>query len=114
MDGAGLFTGVNRYNVLEQRLPLAAIKSRNMFSMWSSLLHIMQWPVPPKKADQDITKALKVADPAKTLRALAIDTQAIIMIARMLHDQDKASKKAMYAQEAPLDDHFNGSLEGII
>ncbi len=32
-DGTGLFAGVARYNVLEQRLPLAAIKARDMFGM---------------------------------------------------------------------------------
>ncbi len=114
MDGAGLFTGVARYNVLEQRLPLAALKSRNMFGMWAALLRIMQWPVPPKKLDQDIIESLNVSDPAQTLRVLATEAQAIISIARMLHDDDKAAKKALLPEpENNLGPEFNGSLEDI-
>lgn len=117
-DGTGLFAGVARYNVLEQRLPLAAIKARDMFGMWAGLLRIMQWPVPPKSADQRIAEALLVSDPPQTLRSLATEAQAIVSIARMLHDADKAARKALRAElnaeiHAPLDPEFNDSLEGI-
>lgn len=117
-DGAGMFSGVARYNVLEQRLPLAAIKARTMFGMWAGLLRIMQWPVPPKSADQRIAQALLVEHPAQTLRALATEAQAIVSLARMLHDADKAARKALRAEanaelHAQLDHEFNDSLESI-
>lgn len=117
-DGVGLFTGVARYNVLEQRLPLAAIKARDMFGLWSSLLRMMRWPVPPKAADAKIAEALLVSDPAKVIRTLASEAQAVVSMARMLHDADKNSRKALraeiYAAKAELEaPDFDDSLEGI-
>lgn len=111
-DGTGLFAGVARYNVLEQRLPLAALKARDMFGMWAALLRIMQWPVPPKAADQRIVEALTVSDTRQTLRCLATEAQAVVSIARMLHDADKATRKALRV-EATLDPFFEDSLENI-
>lgn len=117
-DGTGLFAGGARYNELEQRLPIAAIKSRTIFGFWANLLNGLKWPVPPKYADQRILESLNVSDPAKTLRSLATEHKAIISVARQLHGDDKATRKVLRAElnaeiHAPLDPEFNDSLEGI-
>lgn len=115
MDGCGMFTGVTRYNSLAQRLPLAAVQARDMHGFWAGLLRKMQWPVPPKKADPKIVEALTVEDARMTLKALATETVSIITLARMLHDQDKKTRRELQdeflASQAEPD--FNDSLEGI-
>lgn len=114
-DGAGLFTGVERYNVLAGRLPLAAVQARDMHGFWANLMRKMRWEMPPKAADQKIAQALLVDNPAATIKALATEAVSIITIARMLHDADKETRRAIHAgltgAEAPAD--FNDSLEGI-
>lgn len=114
-DGTGLFTGVNRYNTLEQRLPLAALKARSIFGFWAALLNIMKWPVPPKYADEKVVEALAVSDPQQVLRTLATEAQAVVMIARMLHDADKATRRAIRAEmeAAELPPEFHSSLEDL-
>lgn len=99
-----MFAGVERYNVLAARVSLVAVQSRDMHGFWAKLLSKMRWPLPPKKADAKIVKALNVADPAGTLRALATETISIVTIARMLHDQDKS------ARFAGLPDHEDYSV----
>jgi len=58
----------------------------------------MQWPVPPKSADQRILAAIAAPDASDVLRALATETASIITLARMWHDQDKAARKALHAE----------------
>lgn len=89
-----MFAGVERYNILAARVSLVAVQSRDMHGFWAKLLSKMRWPLPPKKADSKIVKALSVADTAATLRALATETISIVTIARMLHDQDKSARFA--------------------
>lgn len=119
MDGTGLFTGVSRYNVLAQRGMLAAVQSRDVHGFWACLLRKMQWPLPPKRMDQEVVKALMVDEPDKVLRSLGTETVSLITLARMLHDEDKARRreffKELYAeqQEETAEPEFNDSLEGI-
>lgn len=117
MDGSGLFTGVSRYNVLAQRLPLAAVQARDMHGFWAGLLRKMHWPVPPKKADQKIIDALIVESPRETLKVLATEAVSIITLARVLHDQDKKTRKELqaefYGSSEKLYPEFDDSLEGL-
>lgn len=115
MDGSGLFTGVTRYNSLAQRLPLAAVQARDMHSFWAGLLRKMQWPVPPKKADHRIVEALCVSDARLTLKALTTEAVSIITLARMLHDQDKKTRRELQEEflAGQAEPDFNDSLEGI-
>ena len=96
-DGTGLFTGPGRYAVLEGRVRIAAVQSRTLFEFWSRLLTKMQWPTPPKKADEVILPMLNHEDELGVLRVLAEETPSIVMLARAWHDEDKAARKAAKA-----------------
>lgn len=94
-DGTGLFRGVERYNVLAGRVEICAVQADSLPRFWALLLRRMQWPVPPKGADQAIVDALCVESSAEVLRTLATETASIITLARMAHDSGKAARKAL-------------------
>ncbi|MDD5181495.1 MAG: hypothetical protein PHT15_09585, partial [Gallionellaceae bacterium] len=96
-DGTGMFTGVERYNVLAGRVEISAVQADSLPRFWALLLRRMQWPVPPKYADDRILAAISAPDARDVLRALATETASIITLARMWHDQDKAARKALRA-----------------
>jgi|GEM_PF-3272429 len=97
-EGSGLFAGVERYNVLAGRVEISAVQADSLPRFWALLLKRMQWPVPPKSADQRILAAIAAPDASDVLRALATETASIITLARMWHDQDKAARKALHAE----------------
>lgn len=99
VDGCGLFSGVTRYNVLADRIRICAVQAENLTRFWSLLLTKMLWPIPPKKADELIVKAINQPDGNSILRVLATETPSIITLARMLHDQDKADRKNPIQQD---------------
>ena len=84
--------------MLEQRASLAATQNRDLHGFWSTLLNKMQWPQPTKTAAPEIVKHLQVEDAPKTLRALATEAKSAVMIARMLHDEDKETRKKLKAE----------------
>ena len=84
---------------------------------WSLLLSKMRWPMPPKSADRQVLQAINAPDGNGVLRVIATETASIITLARMLHDEDKASKRLppqvtdeeTFGEEAGnLDDIFKG------
>lgn len=90
-----MFAGVERYNILAGRVEICAVQADSLPRFWALLLKRMQWPVPPKHADQAILAAISATDGHDVLRTMASETASIITLARMAHDQDKASRKAM-------------------
>jgi len=106
-DGVGLLSGPGRYAALEGRVRIAAAQSRTLFQFWARLLTRMQWPTPPKHADQVVLPMLEADDEAAVLRALVEDAPSIVMLARAWHDDDKAARKSGRAgeeKELPLDE----------
>lgn len=101
-DGTGLFSGVERYNVLAGRVEICAVQADSLPRFWALLLRRMQWPVPPKAADARILEAISAPEPADVLRALAGETASIITLARMAHDQDKAGRRALREENAAV------------
>lgn len=93
-DGAGLFTGVTRYNVLAARAQICAVQADNLPRFWALLLRRMRWDVPPKRMDDSILAAISASDGGDVLRSLATETESIIMLARMRHDATKAERRA--------------------
>lgn len=118
-DGAGLFAGVERYNVLAGRVEISAVQADSLPRFWALLLKRMRWPVPSKAADERILAAISAPDGREVLRTLATETASIITLARMAHDADKQSRRAirdaerLEAQAAADAVEFNDSLEGI-
>ena len=96
-DGTGMFSGVERYNVLAGRVEISAVQADSLQRFWALLLKRMQWPVPPKAADARILAAISAPDGRDVLRALATETASIITLARMWHDQNKAARKVLRA-----------------
>ncbi|HEY8136281.1 MAG TPA: hypothetical protein VIF61_00475 [Methylocystis sp.] len=101
-DGTGLFSGVARYAVLAGRVEISAVQANNLTRFWAILLRRMSWPVPPKKADQAIVAALSAPDGRAVLMRLATETASIVSLARMLHDADKATRRAWQEPEEEL------------
>lgn len=96
-DGTGLFSGVDRYNALAGRVEICSVQADSLPRFWALLLRRMQWPVPPKAADEAILQAISAPDAHEVLRVLATETASVITLARMLHDKDKAARKSMRA-----------------
>jgi len=115
--GTGIFTGPERYNVLVGRVEISAVQADSLPRFWALLLKRMRWPVPPKAADERILAAISAPDGRDVLRVLATETASIITLARMAHDQDKATRKALLADSIDTNGEIaaypNDSLEGI-
>jgi hypothetical protein len=109
-EGEGLFTGTTRYAALAGRVEICAAQARDLAQFWALLLRRMQWPVPPRAADQAIVNAISGTEPRAVLRVLATETASVITLARMVHDQDKGAKRAM---RDTATDTFDDSLESI-
>lgn len=104
-DGTGLFSGVERYNVLAARVEVSAVQADSLTRFWALLLKRMMWPVPPKSADARILECISAPDARGVLRALAVETASIITLARMLHDQEKVKfvEKITTKQSLPIE-----------
>jgi hypothetical protein len=117
-DGAGMFAGVERYNVLAGRVEICAVQADSLPRFWALLLRRMQWPVPPKAADAAILEAISVPDAHEVLRVLATETASVITLARMWHDQDKAARRALRQTVDPetgeIIDFGNEPTEGLL
>ena len=94
-DGSGLFAGAERYRALASRVEICAVQAESLPGFWALLLRRMQWPVPPKSADESIVVALSADGGDEVLRVLATETASVITLARMLHDQDKTARRAL-------------------
>lgn len=100
-DGTGLFSGVERYGLLETRLRAAAVRSSCLRSLWNRLVDSLQCPIAPAKADVDLLElfSLPIALQAATLRALTEDYRSITMLAR-LWAQEWKMQDERYAETA--------------
>lgn len=110
-DGIGLFSGMARYNVLEDRIRLCAVQARNLPQFWSILLTKMLWPTPPKRMDEIILSQLDVmeagmteADELLVLRSIATETPFVVMLARYWHDQTKKERREMEEEWRQIED----------
>lgn len=100
-EGVGLFAGITRYHVLEERTKIAAIQSRTIFEFISRMQRSLQWPSPPKKYDEAFVAAMS-GDGAEILASLRQDAASIVMLARYVADQEKKSERSHKAEIASL------------
>lgn len=101
-DGSGRFTDIERYDVLISGVAIAAVQSVSLLQFWANLLHYMMWGVPPRKFDGQITECLTCEAPHEVIRILATRTSAIVMLARMVHAEEKP--KVEYVETADLEE----------
>lgn len=97
-DGAGLFSGMKRYQMLERRLETSAICSHTLTGFWSRLTSSLQLPIHGGEQDVELLRffALPQVVQQQILTVLVKDTRAVVAIARMWHDA-QASQRAEYA-----------------
>lgn len=111
-DGSGLFVGMDRYKKLQERLKISAMNSQeSLFEFWSDLLRRMKWSLPPKSADSLIVYALTGKDEREVLKSILNDTPSLISIARLLHDSDKDTRKALWAEDLAEQQAIDAQLE---
>ena len=101
-DGTGLFVGATRYDTLATRMAIAAAQSQSLTSFWAKLQQRMLWGVTPKSLDEQIIKVLSADEPLKVLTALRNETASLVMLARMLHDIDKAERMKRGTQKGTI------------
>lgn len=101
-DGTGLFTGVTRYAALAGRVEICAVQADSLPRFWALLLRRMQWPVPPKAADGRIVTVISAPNARAVLQVLATETASVITLARMLHDNDKQTRRELQAEQRAM------------
>lgn len=92
-DGTGLFAGMERYQVLEGRVRIAAAQAQSLFQFWAILLRKMLWPTPSAIQGEKILPMLQSDAEEDILRALYNETAPIIMLARSCAEESKKSPK---------------------
>lgn len=94
-DGVGLFSGVDRYAMLESRLKNAAIRSQKLHSAWSNLVDGLQVPVHFGKDDESVAMfwLLPQSIQYQVLAAIAENARSIISIARLWNRQMKGQSE---------------------
>ena len=103
IEGQGAFTGPGRYGVLSARMRLCAERAASVREFWDKLCRRMLWEVAPQSYDDAALELIGPdADDADVLRALADNTQSIIMIARSLLRRDRKPRAAENPQPDPL------------
>ncbi len=102
--------GVGRYTKLEIELKKAAAQSRTLFAFWGNLSRHMLWNAPERAQDDRVLALLQDSEPIPILRILATIPSSVVMLARSLHTEDKALKKAI--KEGAVFDKMGDSLEG--
>lgn len=110
-DGVGLFTGISRYAVLEERCRLTAIRCRTVRQWWSLASRTLKLPMTPTRLDGLILSLLDGDDDDAVLSALSDQTSALVMIARALHTEDKDARKALAAESR---DALNEPIENKV
>jgi hypothetical protein len=95
-EGTGLFSGMNRYDLLESRARSAAVKSSNLRSFWANLTRSLQLPIQSGKQDEILTGffALPVAVQFAIVNQVATEYRTIITVARVWHAQAKLKNES--------------------
>jgi hypothetical protein len=111
-DGVGLFSGVDRYTMLESRLKNAAIRSQKLHSAWSNLVDSLQVHIHFGKDDESIAMfwLLPQSIQYQVLAAIAENARSIISIARLWNRQMKGQSQDYVASFGGL---FNPQIETI-
>lgn len=107
-DGEGLFSGKERYTMLEARFRQAAICAATLRSFWNRLVNSMQVSTHPADYDQELAAifALPRGLQHLILRSLADDYRSIMALARLWYQVRK--------EPAPTTNLFTKAPEPVI
>ena len=102
-DGAGLLTGMQRYQMLEKRLLRAAISSHNLLGLVSRLTHTLQLPLQAMEHDRELLEffAFPAVLQQAVLTTLVKNTRALVSIAREWNDARKNQSAEYAAAKSP-------------
>lgn len=94
-EGVGLFSGVDRYRRLADRLEKAAGSASSLPALWSILARRLQVPLGPRSQDAALLEVISAsggdaAHEEEILKTLRDHAQIIIIIARRLVELDRA------------------------
>jgi hypothetical protein len=107
LDGTGLFSGMDRYRMLESRARTAAVKSSNLRSFWANLTGGLQLPVHGGKEDEKLSLFLSLPADIQfaVVNEIATNHRTIITVARIWHNQTKLQDEEYAKKAALLFDH---------
>lgn len=90
-DGAGLFSGVERYEMLEKRLASAAVVSSTLQRLWVSLCSGLALPIHPERLDEGLVHfwGLSPAVQHGAVTACVEQARAVVSLARFWSGQVK-------------------------
>jgi hypothetical protein len=105
-DGTGLFSGMARYQFLEERMKVAAIQSQTLLDFWSNLRQKLACPIASKSTDAELLEVWLLAstEQHETLHALATRAAELILIARSLLEHAKVTSDDSSLSPTPVFD----------
>lgn len=94
-EGEGIFTGPDRYGRLENRLRNAAIRARNVRSLWSRLCGDLQVGIHPMEYDAILHPLFGASRglQSRIVSTLVRETRSIVPIARLWHSTERQEEK---------------------
>ncbi len=100
-EGAGLFSGMERYGMLEGRLHAAAIRATSLPALWNRLTTDMRVPIQPTYADEKLAGlfALPRAVKLGMIASVLHDHRSAVTIARLWHGIEKQMSQS-YSDKA--------------
>jgi hypothetical protein len=103
-DGVGLFSGMERYDLLASRLRSSGTRAHTLRGVWDILSRDLQVPIPPSSADAPLLMlfALPAMTQVEAVGALARECNSVIAIARHWQREELRSNES-YALAANLD-----------
>lgn len=115
-DGTGLFSGMERYTMLQSRLQHAAIRASNLRRFWNDLCNAMLTPVHDSGDDESLLQffALPMPFQQAMLRIAVHDHGSILAVARYWHSQAKlASERYAEAVGKPMIEMVTAEPQGL-
>jgi len=106
LDGVGLFSGMERYSLLESRARTAAVKSSNLRTFWANLCRDMQLPIHPGHVDDALMLffALPAGVQFAAVSSVQREYRSLITIARVWHTSIKHTSEKYAAAAGMLFD----------
>lgn len=94
-EGNGLFSGIERYKLLESRLRAASTRAGSLRGVWNKLVDSLQCPPASVEADGKILALLSLPRLAQvaTLRCLVSEYRAAVMLGRLWSGEMKLQEE---------------------
>ena len=100
-DGSGLFSGMERYQMLDARLETSAVKSGSLRTLWDVLTRDLNLTLHPERHDEMLVTffTLPPSVQFQVLAMLSDQHKSSVSVARLWHTKNK-QQSAAYAEKA--------------